>query len=542
MNAQIRQQRDIVTGAEVEVGRRSLEKVSLQDGGGASSQTPKGQAALGSNRADGARDEAGKWGKDKKNGVSAAPAVPAVPAEPPAAEADDETAADGWLLSCDAGKPPEQVTAALRRYLDGLELVVIDLEPSVWVDEAAFSRRLREVLGLRGGEGEPVDLGSAAAAAALEQLCAQDTLLLLRPRKWQPKRSIEMAGRLLDAVERAFDRVTAGKEVAAVLFGWRGNMKVEDPPMSGKMREMKVHPLTELEPTSSAPSSSPPAPPADTTPAALPAATSPEGAGGAPGAEAGAGGATTRAAAAAAAATAAAASAAATAAATAAAADAAEEEGSAWLFSCAPGTPVATLFEGLGLDASTRVLELNTADLRYATNEQLRAEGSFLLALAEHGGVTAPPVAAEGQFWPTARGLLASAAGRQSRPGLSYRCTPARGLASAEARAPRHALAPLAPACSRDKEPPPLPHVHPTGVAPRARHAHRAARRLAASAAQPARGQPRRAALRRAAPRALREARLRRRDGLGKGGRGGGGRSRERGGLGRHPHHPGHVD
>ena len=66
MNAHIRQQRDIVTGAEVEVGRRSLEKVSLQDGGGASSQTPKGQAALGSNRADGARDEAGKMGKDKK--------------------------------------------------------------------------------------------------------------------------------------------------------------------------------------------------------------------------------------------------------------------------------------------------------------------------------------------------------------------------------------------------------------------------------------------------------------------------------------------
>ena len=71
---------------------------------------------------------------------------------------------------------------------------------------------------------------------------------------------------------------------------------------------------------------------------------------------------------------------------------------------------VSSLLVELGLDATTRVLELNTADLRYAANEQLRAEGAFLLALAEGSGhsATPPPVAAEGQFWPTARSLLAS--------------------------------------------------------------------------------------------------------------------------------------
>ena len=51
------------------------------------------------------------------------------------------------------------------------------------------------------------------------------------------------------------------------------------------------------------------------------------------------------------------------------------------------------------------------ADLRYAANEQLRAEGAFLLALAEGSGHAAtPPPAAEGLFWPTARSLLASLA------------------------------------------------------------------------------------------------------------------------------------
>ena len=83
------------------------------------------------------------------------------------------------------------------------------------------------------------------------------------------------------------------------------------------------------------------------------------------------------------------------------------EEGS-WLFSCEAGTPVSSLLSELGLDSTTTVLELYTADLRHAEGQH-GTPSSLLreLALAGHGAAP-PPVPAEGQFWPTARGLLAS--------------------------------------------------------------------------------------------------------------------------------------
>ena len=106
---------------------------------------------------------------------------------------------------------------------------------------------------------EPLAFSHPLVRAALDVLCARDTLLLLRPKKWQPKRSIEWAARLLRAVEEAFDRSSQrpgaeSREVAAVLFGWRGHMRVSlgEPGSPEPMTVMKVHPLADLDTNSGA--------------------------------------------------------------------------------------------------------------------------------------------------------------------------------------------------------------------------------------------------------------------------------------------------
>ena len=81
-----------------------------------------------------AREEAGETSQDKRSGAGTGPpAGPAAQAE----TADEESDETGWLLSCEAGRMPAEVTAELRRYLEGLDLVVIDLEPAVWVEQAS---------------------------------------------------------------------------------------------------------------------------------------------------------------------------------------------------------------------------------------------------------------------------------------------------------------------------------------------------------------------------------------------------------------------
>ena len=81
-----------------------------------------------------AREEAGEKSQDKRSGAGTGPpAGPAAQAET-ANEESDET---GWLLSCEAGRMPAEVTAELRRYLEGLDLVVVDLEPAVWTEQAS---------------------------------------------------------------------------------------------------------------------------------------------------------------------------------------------------------------------------------------------------------------------------------------------------------------------------------------------------------------------------------------------------------------------
>ena len=424
MVEQTRRQRDTLVELESEVHRHQLKRggsggvlLDLLHDDSTGEKSPLSRLA---------REEAGEKSQDKRSGAGAGPpAGPAALAE----TADEEGDETGWLLSCEAGRLPAEVTAELRRYLEGLDLVVIDLEPAVWAEQAALSARLRQVLQLPPDLPEPLDFSHPVVRAALDVLCARDTLLLLRPKKWQPKRSIEWAARLLRAVEEAFDRSSQrpgaeSREVAAVLFGWRGHMRVNlgEPGNPEPMTVMKVHPLADLETsgaaaaaaaaaaTPAATAAATPAAAAAATPAApaTPAAAFPAAAA-SPGQDVRPG---SRAAAAAATPPASGArtpGSAAGAAAVEPCSPGEQAEGS-WLFSCEAGTAVSSLLTELGLDATTRVLELNTADLRYAANEQLRAEGAFLLALAEGSGhgATPPPVAAEGQFWPTARNLLAS--------------------------------------------------------------------------------------------------------------------------------------
>ena len=155
----------------------------------------------------------------------------------------------------------------------------------MWAEQAALSARLRQVLQLPPSVPEPLELSHPLVRAALDELCTRDTLLLLRPKKWQPKRSIEWAARLLRAVEEAFDRSSQregaeSREVAAVLFGWRGHMRVSlgepgqgGPGAAAPMTVMKVHPLADLDTGSGAAAAATPATPATTaTPAAAAAA------------------------------------------------------------------------------------------------------------------------------------------------------------------------------------------------------------------------------------------------------------------------------
>ena len=153
----------------------------------------------------------------------------------------------------------------------------------MWAEQAALSARLRQVLQLPADLVDPLDFSQPLVRAALDVLCARDTLLLLRPRKWQPKRSIEWAARLLRAVEEAFDRSSQrpgaeSREVAAVLFGWRGHMRVSlgEPGNPEPMTVMKVHPLADLDTNSGAAAAAAAAaaatPAATATAAATPAA------------------------------------------------------------------------------------------------------------------------------------------------------------------------------------------------------------------------------------------------------------------------------
>ena len=147
----------------------------------------------------------------------------------------------------------------------------------MWAEQAALSARLRQVLQLPADLVDPLDFSQPLVRAALDVLCARDTLLLLRPGRWQPKRSIEWAARLLRAVEEAFDRSSQrpgaeSREVAAVLFGWRGHMRVSlgGPGNPEPMTVMKVHPLADLDTNGGAAAA---AAAAAATAAATPAAT-----------------------------------------------------------------------------------------------------------------------------------------------------------------------------------------------------------------------------------------------------------------------------
>ena len=129
---QTRRQRDTLVELEGEVRRRQLERggsggvlLELLHDDGAGERSPLSRLA---------REEAGEKGQSTRSGAEAGPpAGPAAQAE----TADEESDETGWLLSCEAGRSPAEVTAELRRYLEGLDLVVIDLDPAVWAEQAS---------------------------------------------------------------------------------------------------------------------------------------------------------------------------------------------------------------------------------------------------------------------------------------------------------------------------------------------------------------------------------------------------------------------
>ncbi len=130
---QTRRQRDTLVELDGEVRRRrQLERggsggvlLELLHDDGAGERSPLSRLA---------REEAGEKGQGTRSGAEAGPpAGPAAQAE----TADEESDETGWLLSCEAGRSPAEVTAELRRYLEGLDLVVIDLDPAVWAEQAS---------------------------------------------------------------------------------------------------------------------------------------------------------------------------------------------------------------------------------------------------------------------------------------------------------------------------------------------------------------------------------------------------------------------
>ena len=132
MVEQTRRQRDTLVELESEVHRHQLKRggsggvlLDLLHDDSTGEKSPLSRLA---------REEAGEKSQDKRSGAGTGPpAGPAAQAET-ANEESDET---GWLLSCEAGRMPAEVTAELRRYLEGLDLVVIDLEPAVWTEQAS---------------------------------------------------------------------------------------------------------------------------------------------------------------------------------------------------------------------------------------------------------------------------------------------------------------------------------------------------------------------------------------------------------------------
>ena len=132
MVEQTRRQRDTLVELETEVHRHQLKRggsggvlLDLLHDDSTGEKSPLSRLA---------REEAGEKSQDKRSGAGTGPpAGPAAQAE----TADEESDETGWLLSCEAGRMPAEVTAELRRYLEGLDLVVIDLEPAVWAEQAS---------------------------------------------------------------------------------------------------------------------------------------------------------------------------------------------------------------------------------------------------------------------------------------------------------------------------------------------------------------------------------------------------------------------
>jgi hypothetical protein len=130
---QTRRQRDTLVDLESEIHRHQLKRggsggvlLELLHDDTTGERSPLSRLA---------REEAGEKSQDKRSGAGARPpAGPAALAE----TADEESDETGWLLSCEAGRLPAEVTAELRRYLEGLDLVVIDLEPAVWAEQASY--------------------------------------------------------------------------------------------------------------------------------------------------------------------------------------------------------------------------------------------------------------------------------------------------------------------------------------------------------------------------------------------------------------------